>query len=87
MMMGARPGVTCRDFFKILKLLPLTSQYIYSWALFVSRNMNKFRANSDIHDMNTRNRSYIFQQTVNLAMYQNGPEVSASNLQSLTIRN
>jgi hypothetical protein len=25
--MGARPGVTCRDFFKTLKILLLTSQY------------------------------------------------------------
>jgi hypothetical protein len=38
--------------------------------------MDKFRANSDIHDMNTRNRSNLLQQTTILPIYQTGPEVS-----------
>ena len=71
--MGTRPGVTCRDFFKTLKIFPLTSQYIYSLALFIANNIDKFKVKSDIHNTNTRNRTNLFQQLTKLAIYQKGP--------------
>ena len=37
--MGARNNDSCREFFKILKILPLSAQYIYSLLMFV---VNKF---------------------------------------------
>jgi hypothetical protein len=44
---------SCRNFFKNLKLLPLQSQYILSFLLFVVNNTNKFKLNSDVHHINT----------------------------------
>jgi hypothetical protein len=41
-LMEARPRDSCRKFFKILKLLPLTSQYILSLALFMVTNKSLF---------------------------------------------
>jgi hypothetical protein len=46
-------------------------------ALFISKNIDQFKVKSDIHNTNTRNRTNLFQQTTNLAIYQKGPEVSA----------
>ena len=40
--MGARTRHSCRELFNILKILPLTSQYIFSLALFVVNNKSLF---------------------------------------------
>jgi hypothetical protein len=52
--------------------------------------MDKFKVHSDIHDLTTRNKFNLFQQTINLAVYQKGPEISAIQIYShlpLEIRN
>jgi len=40
--MGARNNDSCREFFKILKMLPLCAQYIYSLLRFVVNSRNLF---------------------------------------------
>jgi hypothetical protein len=40
--MGARNNDSCREFFKIVKILPLSAQYIYSLLKFVVKNRNLF---------------------------------------------
>jgi hypothetical protein len=54
-LMEARSRDSFRTFFKILKILPLASQYIFSVALFMVTNKSLFRYNSDIYNVNTRN--------------------------------
>jgi hypothetical protein len=71
--MGARTRDSCRQFFKILKLLPPQSQYILLLVIFVVNNTNQFKVNSDIHSINTRNNSNLFQPYTFLTMYQKGP--------------
>jgi hypothetical protein len=39
-LMGARNSVSCRDFFKLLKILHLSAQYIYSLLMIVVNNRN-----------------------------------------------
>jgi hypothetical protein len=51
---------SCRRLFKELGILPLQSQYIFSLALFVVKNMEIFVPNSDIHAKNTRSKSNLF---------------------------
>jgi hypothetical protein len=58
--MEASPRNSCRNIFKILKILPLASQYILSLALFMVTNKSLFRYNSDIYNINTRNNSKFF---------------------------
>jgi len=43
---------SCHRLFKELGILPLQSQYILSLALFVVKNMEIFKLNSDIHTYN-----------------------------------
>jgi IS1 family transposase len=59
--MGARTTDSCRQIFKLLKLLPLQSQYILSLVIFMVNIKNQFKVNSEIHSINTRNNSNLFQ--------------------------
>jgi len=45
---------SCRNLFKKLCDLFLQSQYILSLLMFVVKNMDLFKMNSDIHNFNTR---------------------------------
>jgi len=46
--MGVGIKYSCRKFFKILNILPLISQYIFSLLLFVVNNKNQFQMNSEL---------------------------------------
>jgi hypothetical protein len=50
---------TCRDLFKNLKILPFYSQDILSPLLFVVDNRSMYILNSDIHNINTRQKLNI----------------------------
>jgi hypothetical protein len=57
---------------KNLKILPLQSQYILSLLLFVFDNKNKFKLNSDVYNMNTRQKYNYHLPSSNLSLYQKG---------------
>jgi len=52
--MDSGPKDACREFFKILQILPLASQYLLSVALFMIHNKDLFKKNSEIHSFSTR---------------------------------
>jgi hypothetical protein len=53
--MGTGPRDSCIELFKVLKTLPVTSQYIFSLAIFVANNKNLFKKNFEVHNIKTRN--------------------------------
>ena len=61
-----------REYFKKLKILPLQSQYILSLLLFVVDNGDYFKVNSEIHNINTRNKLNLHLPISNLSVYQKG---------------
>jgi hypothetical protein len=67
---GIRGRDSCREHIKKLKILPLQSQYILSLLLFVVDNGDYFKVNSEIHNINTRNKSNL--PISNLSVYQKG---------------
>jgi hypothetical protein len=71
--MKARPRDSCRELFKILKILLLSSQYIFSLAMFVVNNRGLFMENSGLYNIKTRNNSNHYQPLSHLAIYQKGP--------------
>ena len=71
-MMGCGYRESCRKLFVELKILPLTSQYIFSLLLFVVNNRNYFIPNSIFHDSNIRHRNDLHLPQATLAMYQKG---------------
>jgi hypothetical protein len=68
----ARNRDSRRDLFKILKILCLQSQYIYSLLCFITNNMDQYQLISDIHSRNTRWGSNFYQPSSNLSLYQRG---------------
>ena len=47
---------SCRQVFNQYQILTLPAQYIFSLAMFVVKHIDNFPLNSEIHDLNTRNR-------------------------------
>jgi hypothetical protein len=48
---GCRSRGSCRDLFNNLKILPLPLQYTLSLLQFVVNNRDKFKLNSDVHNI------------------------------------
>jgi len=69
---GIRGRDSCREYFKKLRILPLQSQYILSLLLFVIDNGNYFKVNSEIHNINTRNKWTVHLPISNLSVHQKG---------------
>jgi len=63
-MMGCRSRDSCRKLFPNMKILPLTSQYILSLLLFMTRNKNQFQVNSEIDQINTRQHANLHQPSI-----------------------
>jgi hypothetical protein len=61
-------------------MLPLQSQFIFSILLFVVKNRNCFRSNTDIHDMKTRFNHNLHLPTTNLSVVQRGVLFSGSRI-------
>jgi hypothetical protein len=61
---------SCRDLFTDLKILPFHSQYML--PLFVVDNKSMYNLNTDIHNVNTRQKLNFDQHSANLSLYQKG---------------
>jgi len=70
--MGYGYRESCRELFKELKTLTLSSQYICSLLLFVVNNRDYFVSNGVYHNINTRQKNDLYLPQVSLAMYQKG---------------
>jgi len=71
-MEGCGNRVSCRNLFKKLQTLPLTSQYMLSLLMFVVQNKNLFLTNNENHNVDTRQRNNLYLPQANLNFYQKG---------------
>jgi hypothetical protein len=71
--MGARTGDSCRELFKILKILQLSYQYVFSLVMFVVNNKGLFMENSELYKIRPRNHNNLYQPSSNLTICQKGP--------------
>jgi len=62
----------CRELFKALKMLSLSSQYIFSLLLFIVKDMDSFVSNSVYNNNNNNNNNNTKEMIYTLAMYQKG---------------
>jgi len=69
---GCGNRVSCRNLFKKLEILPLTSQYVLSLLMFVVQNKNLFLTNNENHNLDTRQRNNLYLPQENLTIYQKG---------------
>jgi len=70
--MGYGYRESCRELFKELKILTLSSQYTFSLLLFSVNNRDYFVWNSVYHTINTRRKNDLHLPQVSIAMYQKG---------------
>jgi len=71
-MEGCGNRVSCRNLFKKLQILSLTSQYMLSLLMFVVQNKNLFLTNNENHNLDTRQRKNLYLPQVNFTIYQKG---------------
>ena len=71
-MLGCRRLASCRNLFRKLKILPFSSQYIFSIAMFIVKTKHQFIVNSEIHNINTRQHWNFHQPAPNLTGFKQG---------------
>jgi hypothetical protein len=69
---GCGNRVSCRNLFKKLQILPLTSQYMLPLLMFVVKNKNLFSTSTENYNIDTRQRNKLGLPQANLTIYQNG---------------
>jgi len=69
-MEGCGNRVLCRNLFKKLQILPLTSQYMLSLLMFVVQNKNFFLTNNEDHNLDTRQRNNLYLPQANWTICQ-----------------
>jgi hypothetical protein len=70
-MEGCGNRVSCRNLFKKLQILPLTSQNMLSLLMFLIQN-KFFKINNENHNLDTRQRNNLYLPEANLTIYQKG---------------
>jgi hypothetical protein len=78
--MGYGDRESCRELFKALKIVTLSSQYVFSLLLFIVNNRDYFVSYSVNHNINTRQRHDLHLPQLSLAMYQKGVLFRHQNL-------
>jgi len=68
-MEGCGSTVSCRNLFKTLQILLLTSQYMLSLLMFVVQNKNVFSTSIKNHNIDTRERNNLYPPQANLTIY------------------
>lgn len=63
---------SCTDLFKNLIILPLQSQYTLSLLLYVINNKNKFKVNSEVRHINTRQKCNFLQPPTDVSLHKKG---------------
>jgi hypothetical protein len=79
-MMNAGNRESCHELFKRLNILPVHSQYILSLLLFVGKNIEMFKSNSVVHNINTTHNSDLYLPSVHLSKVQKGLYYSGISL-------
>jgi hypothetical protein len=63
----------CGESFRNLRIPTFHSQYIFTLAMFVTKNIEDFTTNSDIHPRNTQNNDNLHPPLARLTKYQKIP--------------
>jgi hypothetical protein len=73
---NTKPKESRRKIFKMMGIMTLYSQYIYSLLLFIINNKNLFFINGEIHKYKTRVYKDIHMPAVNLTKYKKRPYIT-----------
>jgi hypothetical protein len=71
-MTGFRPQTSCKLLFQSLEILTIHSQYILSLMKFLLQNQEMFTSNTEVHNIDMRNKLKLHKPISNLTLYQKG---------------
>jgi hypothetical protein len=71
-MTGIKSRVSCRKLFWKFNILPLESEFILCLLSFVVENLDRFKRNTDVHNLNTRRKYDLRMPNMKLTKYQKG---------------
>jgi hypothetical protein len=71
-MTGSTPRTPCRNLFKELGILTLTSQYMFSLMKFLLSNLEIYKFNETVHEANTGQKLKLHKPSARLSGYQRG---------------
>jgi hypothetical protein len=71
-MAGVKSRVSCRKLFWKFNLLPLASEFILCLLSYVVENLDKFKRNTDVHNLNTRRKYDLHIPNTNLTKHKKG---------------
>jgi hypothetical protein len=63
--------ISCKQYFKLLRILPLPCLYIYEVLIYIKANLNTYTTNSRIHSHNTRRKDDLFIVPCNTSLCKN----------------
>jgi hypothetical protein len=89
-MEGCGNRFLCKNLFKKLQILPLTSQYVLSSLVFVFQNKNLLSINIENHNIDSWQRNHLYLPQANLTIYQTEVyylEIKIFNNSPLQIKN
>jgi hypothetical protein len=75
---NTRVRESCKEAFKIMQIMTLYSQYIFSLILFTIKNKHLFSPNNEIHIYKTRKNTNLHLPTVNITIFYKAPYISGS---------
>jgi len=75
---GSRPKTSCKPLFQSLGIVTITSKYILSLMKFLLQNQKKFTSNTEVHNINMRNKLKLYKPISNLTLYQKAVYMSIS---------
>jgi hypothetical protein len=64
--------ISRRKLFRKFNILPLASEFIHCLLSFVVENLDKFKRNTDVNNLNTRRKYDLHMPNTNLTKYQKG---------------
>jgi hypothetical protein len=79
-MEGCGNRVSCKNLFKKLQILPLTSQYMLSLLMFIVQNKKFFSTSNENHNIDTGQRNNLNLPQANLTIYQKGAYYSGTKI-------
>jgi hypothetical protein len=79
-MTGSTSRISCRTLFKKLQILTLISQYILSLIWFLSSNLEIYKFDTSVHNINSRHKLKLHKPAARLAMYQRSVYCNSINV-------
>jgi len=82
-MTGSTSRISCKTLFQKLEILTLTSQYIFSLMRFLSSNLEIYKFNTSVININTRRKLKLHKPAARFTMYQRSVYYNSINIYNI----